>query len=107
MAASAPAKLELEIGGMTCASCAARIEKKLNRLDGVQAVVNYATEQASVAYDPTDVRLEELVAAVEGIGYRASLPSAEAEAADTVRPLRLRLLVAAALSLPLAVLAMV
>ena len=106
MAASAPSRVELQIGGMTCASCAVRIEKKLNRLQGVEAAVNYATEQASVSYDASRVELEELLSAVEAIGYRASLPNAEAEDADPVRPLRLRLLVAAALSLPLVVVAM-
>ncbi len=67
--------LELPIEGMTCASCANRIEKKLNRIDGVQAAVNYATEQAAVHYDPGRVTPEQLVAVVEGIGYRARLRS--------------------------------
>ncbi|GAB2557685.1 heavy metal translocating P-type ATPase [Leucobacter ruminantium] len=70
---SAGTGLELEIGGMTCASCAARIEKKLNRLDGVEASVNYATEKARVrvpdGYDPSL-----LIAEVEKTGYTASLP---------------------------------
>ena len=65
MAVSAPERVELEIGGMTCASCAARIEKKLNKLDGVEAAVNYASEQASVSFDPARVKMEELVAAVD------------------------------------------
>ena len=56
---------------MTCASCAARIEKRLNRLDGVTATVNFATEQAAVDYDRTRVAPDELVAAVEAIGYGA------------------------------------
>jgi Cu+-exporting ATPase len=66
--------VELEIGGMTCASCAMRIEKKLNRLDGVTATVNYATEKARVAA-PADVDHADLVAAVEAAGYRATVPA--------------------------------
>ncbi|HEU4755473.1 MAG TPA: heavy metal-associated domain-containing protein, partial [Agromyces sp.] len=66
--------VELEIGGMTCASCAMRIEKKLNRLDGVTATVNYATEKARVAA-PVDVDQAELIAAVEAAGYRAAVPA--------------------------------
>src|SRR5712691_1994381 len=92
---------------MTCASCAARIEKKLNKLDGVEAAVNYATEQASVSFDPTRVKLEQLIAEVEGIGYRAALPAEQGEAGDSVGALRLRLRVATALSLPLLLLAMI
>lgn len=64
----------LAVGGMTCASCAARVEKKLNRIDGVSASVNYATEQATVSY-PDTVRPEDLVAAVEATGYTATLPT--------------------------------
>src|SRR2546425_12588764 len=63
-------EIRLELEGMTCASCAARIEKKLNKLDGVEATVNFATEQATVHCD-TDVPVEELVAAVESAGYGA------------------------------------
>lgn len=70
---TAPHLIELAIGGMTCASCAARIEKKLNRMDGVRATVNYATEKATVSYaDP--VTPDDLVATVEKTGYQASLP---------------------------------
>jgi Cu+-exporting ATPase len=106
--------IELAIGGMTCASCAARVEKKLNRMDGVTATVNYATEKAKVTYadsvTPTD-----LVSTVEATGYTATLPqppgaAAEAEAAaepDATEPLRRRLLVSAALTVPVLVLAMV
>jgi Cu+-exporting ATPase len=68
-----PADVELTIGGMTCASCAARIEKKLNKLDGVVASVNYATEKAKVSYSG-EVTPEELVAVVEATGYTAALP---------------------------------
>ena len=63
---------ELAISGMTCASCAARIEKKLNRLDGVSAVVNLATETAHVTF-PVGVRPEDLISAVELAGYTAAL----------------------------------
>src|SRR6266487_4641597 len=63
-------EIRLELEGMTCASCAARIEKKLNKLDGVEATVNFATEQASVRYDAA-VPVEQLVAAVESAGYGA------------------------------------
>ncbi|MFP5256410.1 MAG: heavy metal translocating P-type ATPase [Acidimicrobiia bacterium] len=117
-------RIDLEVTGMTCASCAARIEKRLNRLDGVTATVNYATDKATVSLDPAHgVRPEELVAVVEGLGYGASLPQTEpdrggadhgAQAAaadhDHTEPLeqaRHRLLVTAALSLPVIVLSMV
>ena len=70
----APAHVDLDLTGMTCASCAARIEKRLNRLDGVTATVNFATERASVDYDRTRVAPDELVAAVEAIGYGAWPP---------------------------------
>uniref|UniRef100_UPI00061DC454 cation transporter n=1 Tax=Kitasatospora aureofaciens TaxID=1894 RepID=UPI00061DC454 len=66
-------RVELSIGGMTCASCAARIEKKLNRMDGVEAAVNFATEKARVDYGP-GVTVEELIATVERTGYTAELP---------------------------------
>ena len=97
MAVAAPERVALQIGGMTCASCATRIERKLNKLEGVEAAVNYATEQASVSFDPTRVELAQLIATVEVIGYQAALPSEEREEADPVRALRLRLTVAVAL----------
>ena len=65
--------LELAIGGMTCASCANRIERKLNKLEGVVATVNYATEKAKVTY-PAGMSTAELVGAVEAAGYSARLP---------------------------------
>ena len=68
-------RVELPITGMTCASCANRIERKLNKLDGVTASVNYATEKARVEFDPGTVAPEQLVAAVEAAGYEAALPS--------------------------------
>ncbi|MBR7829200.1 heavy-metal-associated domain-containing protein, partial [Actinospica sp. MGRD01-02] len=66
-------RVELEITGMTCAACAARIEKKLNRLEGVTATVNYATERAAVAYPP-EVSPADLIAVVKATGYGATLP---------------------------------
>jgi P-type Cu+ transporter len=102
-----PSRLELEIGGMSCASCAARVEKQLNKLEGVSASVNYATELASVAYDPGLVRTPDLVRTVEEAGYTAVLPSDADAKADPVRPLRVRLLVSIALTVPLLLLAMV
>src|SRR5688500_9660002 len=108
-----PRDLELDIEGMTCASCAARIEKRLNRLDGVTASVNYATEKAKVSAPPT-VSTEALVAAIGAVGYTAHVPraaSAESAASDardeSVRVLRDRLLVSALLALPVVALAMI
>ena len=63
----------LDIGGMTCASCAARITKRLNKLDGVDASVNYATEQATVTL-PDGLTVDDVVAQVEAIGYTATVP---------------------------------
>jgi Cu+-exporting ATPase len=110
-------RIELPITGMTCASCATRIEKRLNKLEGVEASVNYATEKAAVAYDPGSVRPDELVEAVEAAGYAATLPAssdspgtapaAGADDDDPTRPLRRRLIFAAVLSAPVLVLAMV
>ncbi|MEV5602836.1 heavy metal translocating P-type ATPase [Streptomyces sp. NPDC052299] len=72
-----PSRAEFMIGGMTCASCAARVEKKLNRMDGVTATVNYATEKARVSYDGAAVSVDDLVATVERTGYTAKpLPGA-------------------------------
>ncbi|MEU7482876.1 heavy metal translocating P-type ATPase [Streptomyces sp. NPDC042319] len=70
------AQVELAIGGMTCASCAARVEKKLNRMEGVTATVNYATEKAKVAYD-SGVEIADLIATVERTGYTAREPEPE------------------------------
>jgi Cu+-exporting ATPase len=107
MAVATPSRIELEVGGMTCTSCAARVEKKLNKLDGVVvANVNYATELASVAYDPGQVRVPDLVRTVEAAGYTAALSSDTDAKTDLVRPLRVRLLVALALTVPLLLLSM-
>ncbi|MFE6360764.1 heavy metal translocating P-type ATPase [Streptomyces sp. NPDC057806] len=100
---------ELTIGGMTCASCAARIEKKLNRMDGVTATVNYATEKAKVSYGG-DVSVDDLIATVEATGYTARLPAPEPEQApemDELRPLRERLVTAVVLAVPVVAMAMV
>src|SRR5215207_4076794 len=101
------AHVELALEGMTCASCASRIERRLNKLDGVQATVNYGTEQAAVAFDPDTVSVQDLVAAVEAAGYGASLAQDALDDDDRARKYRLRLIVAAALSAPLVVLAMI
>ncbi len=98
--------VELVIGGMTCASCAAHIEKRLNRLDGVAATVNFASEHAAVAFDPTQVSVDELIGAVEAAGYEAFLPAAVTEE-NPARPYRRRLVLAVALTVPLMVFAWV
>ena len=106
-------QLDLPITGMTCASCANRIERKLNKLDGVQASVNYATEKASVTFEEGAVAPEQLVSAVEQAGYQAVLPAApgaaaaETEEVDETAPLRRRLIVSAVLSLPILALSMI
>ncbi|WP_432057238.1 heavy metal translocating P-type ATPase [Streptomyces sp. bgisy022] len=123
MATTVPdqAEVELAIGGMTCASCAARVEKKLNRMEGVTATVNYATEKAKVSYGG-DVAVADLIATVEATGYTAHEPrpepargqgagsgdaGADDSAPDELRPLRERLITAVVLSVPVIVLAMV
>jgi Cu+-exporting ATPase len=110
--------VDLEISGMTCASCAARIEKRLNRLDGVTASVNYSTELAKVSA-PAGVTTDALVAEVESLGYTATLPvartaittdaatDARAEPDPKVRALRDRLLVSAALAIPVLLMSMI
>ncbi|MGK4593764.1 heavy metal translocating P-type ATPase [Amycolatopsis sp. w19] len=108
------AEVELAITGMTCASCAMRIEKKLNKLDGVTATVNYATEKAKVTYSG-DIEPQRLIEQVEAAGYAAALPAppkreqpdGPAEEADPIAPLRQRLIGSAVLSVPVILLAMV
>jgi Cu+-exporting ATPase len=106
-------RVDLEIVGMTCAGCATRIERTLNKLEGVEATVNLATEGAAVRFDPGRIGVEKVIAAVEAIGYGAALPGAATDAAQddaaesVARWLRRRLLVAAVLSAPLTALAMV
>ncbi len=111
-------RIELTLGGMTCASCANRIERKLNKLDGVTATVNYATERAQVTSDGT-VTPDQLVAAVQSAGYSATLPAPPrdpagsddeadpADEADPTRHLRDRLLINVALTVPVIAMAMV
>jgi P-type Cu+ transporter len=107
--AVAPAReVRLDLEGMTCASCAARIEKRLNQLDGVEATVNFATEQATVRSNrslPIDVFVEAVEAA--GYGAREAAPTHVHQADEPARALRRRLAVAIALSIPVALLAMV
>ncbi len=105
--------VELSISGMTCASCAARIEKKLNKLDGVTATVNFATEKAQVSF-PAAVSPGDLIAVVERAGYTAALPvppragaAGTVAEADETAGLRQRLLVSLVLGVPVVVLAMV
>jgi P-type Cu+ transporter len=104
-----PDRIELAIGGMTCASCAARIEKKLNRLDGVDATVNYATEKATIRLTNPVLGPADLIAVVEQTGYTAHEPVAEVTTAppDELAALRTRLLVSLVLTVPVVVLAMV
>ncbi|MFE7380657.1 heavy metal translocating P-type ATPase [Streptomyces zhihengii] len=116
-ATSEAREVELAIGGMTCASCAARIEKKLNRMDGVEATVNYATEKAKVSFaDGVDVA--DLIATVEKTGYTAHEPAPvrpvreagsedDADEPDELAPLRQRLITAVLLSVPVIAMAMV
>jgi P-type Cu+ transporter len=101
-----PERVELPIAGMTCASCANRVERRLNTLDGVRATVNYATEKAAVEYDAAAVAPEQLIAAVEAAGYSAALPTEEPEP-DATDPLRRRLIASALLSLPVLLLSMI
>ena len=98
--------VELDISGMTCASCAARIEKKLNKLDGVQASVNYATEKALVLF-PTAIPVDDLIQVVEHTGYGAAPHSEDSEPVDHAAALRTRLVWAAALGVPVIALSMV
>ena len=107
MSAIAEARVELALEGMTCAGCAARIERRLNALDGVSASVNLATEQAAVRYDPDRVGVPQLVAAVEAAGYGAAPAETARAREDRAGPLRVRLLLAAALTVPVAALAMI
>ncbi|MFF0234596.1 heavy metal translocating P-type ATPase [Micromonospora sp. NPDC005254] len=104
----APNRIELAIGGMTCAACAARIEKKLNRMDGVSATVNYATEKATVRYVDS-VTPDDLIDTVQKTGYTAALPAPPTteQPVDPLRGPRTRLWVSAVLSVPVVLLAMV
>ena len=107
--------VQLDIGGMTCASCAARIEKRLNKLDGVTATVNYATEKAKINVADAHLTVDDLIAQVEGVGYSASVPrTATSEVIgdlsvedDGTTASRNRLMMSATLSLPVVLLAMI
>jgi P-type Cu+ transporter len=103
--------VDLALTGMTCAACAARIEKTLNSLDGVQATVNFATEKASVAFDASVVSTDDMRSAVESIGYGAELPTASAAEDDDAddrrrRSLLRRLVVAVVLGFPVLLMSM-
>ena len=108
-----PARIELDVQGMTCASCAMRIEKRLNRMPGVEASVNFATETASVQVASGTIDPESLVAAVEAAGYHARVrPDRDDEAAaaagdDPLLAARRRLVISAVLSVPVVMLAMI
>ncbi|MFJ4873932.1 heavy metal translocating P-type ATPase [Streptomyces sp. NPDC088745] len=116
-APAAPAHVELAIGGMTCASCAARIEKKLNRMDGVEATVNYATEKARIVYDGDSTAVADLIATVEKTGYTAEEPAPPVREEDppesgapddpALVSLRQRLVTATVLAVPVIAMAMV
>jgi Cu+-exporting ATPase len=105
--APASTRVRLSLEGMSCASCAMRIERTLNELEGVEATVNYATEQATVDYDQGRAAVDDLIHAVEAAGYRASIEARVAADDTAARRLLTRLLVAAVLTVPLVVLAMV
>jgi len=102
--------VDLEIEGMTCSSCAARIEKKLNRMPGVEATVNYATEKAHVVL-PVGTSVDDAIAVVQATGYAATLPALsggdDRVAMDDVAALRRRVLITAILSIPVVAMAMV
>ena len=102
------AHVDVLVGGMTCGACARRVERTLNKLDGVAATVNYATEKASVTHTGA-VTVEQILAAVERAGYTAALPTPQApvETVDPVRGLRVRVLVCGLLALPVVATAMV
>ncbi|MGB8862263.1 MAG: heavy metal translocating P-type ATPase [Ilumatobacteraceae bacterium] len=104
--------VDLELTGMTCAACANRIEKKLNKLEGVTATVNYATEKANVVFQPGVTTPDVLIATVESIGYGAAVPAAMGDdradpALARIADLRRRLVVAVALGLPVLLVSMV
>ncbi|MBQ1080050.1 MULTISPECIES: cation-translocating P-type ATPase [unclassified Nocardiopsis] len=113
-ASAAVGPVELAIGGMTCAACANRVEKRLNKLEGVTATVNFATEKARVSFEGEGIPVEDLVTQVEKAGYTATVPRADpdtdAEASDPADPTRAlwnRALVSIVLSVPVIAMAMV
>jgi len=106
VATTTPAPVELAIEGMTCASCANRIERKLNRMPGVSATVNYATETATVSL-PDGTAVDDAIATVEQAGYGARRPEPEQPDVDALAPLRRRLVVSTVLAVPVVALSMV
>ncbi|WP_028848371.1 heavy metal translocating P-type ATPase [Thermocrispum agreste] len=115
MADQATRTMELSIGGMTCASCANRIERKLNKLDGVQATVNYATEKATVSH-PETIQPEDLIATIEQAGYSAELPAPATPEEDgraardddpQLRAMRDRAVISIVLAVPVIAMAMI
>ena len=107
---TSPDLVTLDVTGMTCAACASRIERKLNKLDGVTASVNYATEQARVelpAESTEGPTLDDLIATIEATGYGAHVPSDDADEPDRLAFLRRRLVVAVVFGLPVLLLSMV
>ena len=99
--------VDLDVTGMTCAACAARIERKLNKLDGVSASVNYATERAHITLADRPVDVAELIATIEATGYGAHEPDPEVVEPDRAAELRRRLVVAVVLGLPVLLLSMI
>ena len=110
--------IDLGVTGMTCTSCSSRVERKLNKVDGVEATVNFATEEASVSYDPTTTSVEDLIKVVENAGYGAFSMSEddEPESADDegesardaqTDDLLRRTLISGALSLPVMLVSMI
>ena len=112
--------IQLNIGGMTCASCAARIEKRLNKLDGVVASVNYSTEKAKITVAGSDLTAQDLISQIEGAGYTANVPqpartpnsqgadaSTQADENEPTRVLRQRLTISAILAIPVVTFTMV
>ena len=108
VATEASERVDLVIEGMTCASCATRIEKKLNRLDGVAATVNFASEHAAVTIDPAQVSVKDLIGTIEAAGYHAAIPNADNNNDDDpTKPYRRRLVLAVVLTVPLVLFAWV
>ena len=107
LAADPSAGVDLDVTGMTCAACAARIERKLNKLDGVTASVNYATERAHITLADRPVDVAELIATIEATGYGAHEPDPESDEPDRAAELLRRLVVAVVLGVPVLLLSMI
>lgn len=102
-----PSSVDLDIAGMTCASCATRIERRLNTLDGVTATVNFATEKAAVTYDSGSVDEPELIAAVGDLGYQAHVAGGHEHGDEAQDAIAERLTISAGLSVPVVAVSMV